>query len=384
MVPLAALLVAALLSGAARPVRGGADPQPPLPTNTSWQSRPQFWRLTEVSWSPPEDAVYATVSARDGHHCGHLCLLDRSCVAAELVNATAGLSCRLAARRGSSVASTSAVAAFVRRGRAELGERCLSDDECWQGLEGAGCVGGVCACPAPELTARADCVISDCTELTALGVTGKGQHWVRVAAGDTPVAVFCNMRLDGGGWTVFQRRRDDPEQLDFYRYWHHYRAGFGDVSGQFWLGNELLHRLTARRPHQLHITLKDFNGNHRYAKYDNFAIADESDCYRLTVSGFSGNAGDSLSSTHNGRCFSTKDRDNDVHRIHSCSRLFKGSWWYSSCHRSNLNGFYWRGPFTEYASGVSWYDWLGHQYSLNHIAMMLRPADFTDSVGKRR
>jgi hypothetical protein len=39
---------------------------------------------------------------------------------------------------------------------------------------------------------------------------------------------------------------------------------------------------------------------------------------------------------HNGYKFITKDRD-DGHR---CAALYKGGWWYSGCHRANLNGQY--------------------------------------------
>ena len=367
-----ALAVALLLSGCVWPA--SCDPQPPLAPNTTWQSRPPFWRLSEVSWSPPEDAVYANHSVLDACSCGQLCLMNRSCVAADLVATSDGLSCRLAARRGSSTDNTTAVTAFVRLGRAELGERCLTDDECWQALEGAGCVDGVCACRVPELTARGDCVISDCTDLTALGVTASGQHWVRLAEGDPPAAVFCNMVSDGGGWTVFQRRKNEPEQVSFYRYWQEYRDGFGDVSGQFWLGNELIHRLTARRPHQLRIVMNAFDGAWRYAEYDTFSVANETDNYRLSVSGYSGTAGDALS-YHNGKPFSTRDRDNDLYAA-SCSRQFKGGWWYGRCHRANLNGHYYPDSVVaSHATGVSWFDWLGHENSLMLVAMQMRPVD---------
>lgn len=49
-------------------------------------------------------------------------------------------------------------------------------------------------------------------------------------------------------------------------------------------------------------------------------------------------SGDSLS-YHQGRPFSTKDRDNDI-AVTNCALSYKGAWWYKNCHRANLNGKY--------------------------------------------
>ena len=104
--------------------------------------------------------------------------------------------------------------------------------------------------------------------------------------------VLCDMTTEGGGWTVFQRRLDGT--VDFYLDWASYKNGFGNLNGEFWLGNDNLHRLTAAANVTLRVDLKDFDGNITYAKYTTFKVADESDKYRLMIGGYSGTAGDSM------------------------------------------------------------------------------------------
>jgi len=44
------------------------------------------------------------------------------------------------------------------------------------------------------------------------------------------------------GWTLMQHRLDGS--VDFYRNWSEYRLGFGQLDGEFWLGNEHIHQIT--------------------------------------------------------------------------------------------------------------------------------------------
>jgi len=88
---------------------------------------------------------------------------------------------------------------------------------------------------------------------------------------------------------------------------------------------------------------------------------------------FSGTAGDSLSG-HRGYPFTTKDQDNDHHSGINCAVAFKGAWWFTACHASNLNGLYHHGAHSSYANGVNWLHWKGHNYSAKRAEMKIRPA----------
>ena len=173
------------------------------------------------------------------------------------------------------------------------------------------------------------------------------------------------MDTDGGGWAVFQRRKDGS--VDFFLNWIDYEEGFGDLNGEFWLGLSKIHRLTQDgTDYTLRVDLEDFENETRYAKYSTFNIGDNTTDYTITVGGYSGDAGDSLA-YHNGRKFTTKDRDNDVYNGY-CAVDFSGAWWYGSCYDSNLNGLY----FNEFnRSGVNWYNFRYYQ-SLKFTEMKLQ------------
>ncbi|CAL4091367.1 unnamed protein product, partial [Meganyctiphanes norvegica] len=186
------------------------------------------------------------------------------------------------------------------------------------------------------------------------------------------VEVYCDMDTDGGGWTVIQRRDNYTQQEDFYNTWYEYAIGFGDVTTDFWLGNDNIHCLTSQKHHEIRFDLEDFDGVIRYAKYGFFYIDDRTNLYKLGVQDYIGDAGDSFSG-HNNYKFSTFEVDNDIYTGNCYSKItFKGGWWYSKCHSSNLNGLYLNGSHSSYANGVNWNAWKGYHYSLKKTEMKIR------------
>ena len=216
---------------------------------------------------------------------------------------------------------------------------------------------------------------SDCKDAYDQGQRVSGVYKIRPeivgsfeAFVSLPFDIYCDMDSDGGGWTVFQRRINGTE--NFFRSWTEYVSGFGDINGEHWLGLHKLYRLTVSSSH-LRVDLADFDDILKYSKYTTFRVADSATKFRLTVTGYSGTAGDGLS-YHNGRYFSTKDQDNDGTSSKHCAESLLGAWWYYNCAHSNLNGHYYMGPNTPDWKGVNWNSFRGGTYSLKATEMKVR------------
>ncbi|XP_045178930.2 microfibril-associated glycoprotein 4-like [Mercenaria mercenaria] len=155
------------------------------------------------------------------------------------------------------------------------------------------------------------------------------------------LTVFCDMETAGGGWTVFQNRFDGS--VDFFRNSSEYENGFGDKSGEFWLGLKFVQEMASHGKTELRLDLTAGDGRTGYETFPNFKL-DNSPNYTLHLDPGTTNIkrGVNVSfSGHDGYHFSTYDADRDVMSDYHCAEVHTTGWWFDdTCQRVNLNGVY--------------------------------------------
>lgn len=112
--------------------------------------------------------------------------------------------------------------------------------------------------------------------------------------------------------------------------------------------------------------MQDIYDNTWEAIYSTFYVATREDGYRLSISGYSGNASDAFQ-YQNDMQFSAIDVDRDISNTH-CAGNYEGGWWFSHCQHANLNG--------RYNLGLTWFDasrneWIAVKSS--HMMISKRP-----------
>lgn len=76
--------------------------------------------------------------------------------------------------------------------------------------------------------------------------------------------------------------------IGFNRDWDSYEEGFGDTSGEFWLGLRSMEKIHADSKFSIRLDMETSDGSKDYAEYTNCELGDWQTMYTLTVGSFVG------------------------------------------------------------------------------------------------
>lgn len=280
--------------------------------------------------------------------CSKQCMYDLQCNGFEVCTLSGGSkSCRLAngASKGSLEFQTGEICNYY-----DL------DTNCDVGVFDR--VTGACN-PVPGQSAGTYGGCSDCA-CVAMSTSVSGVYTITLDG--APLDVQCVMK-DGFGYTVIMDRNDGS--VDFYRTYSEYEHGFGSPSTETWIGNKYIHLLTAAGNTVLRFEFEDYLSNTRYAQYSSFNVDSASTNYLMTVSGYTGDAGDSMS-YHNNAPFSAKDADHDTNSG-NCAVTYLTAWWNLSCLRIKLTATY----ASSGTNVMGWHGWESYK-PLKVVKMLIR------------
>ena len=99
------------------------------------------------------------------------------------------------------------------------------------------------------------------------------------------VDVFCDHTKAGVGGVVVSVPEETGRFGEFLPRLG--RRGFGNLSGEFWLGLDKIHNLT-NSGNYFRVDLEDFDGKSYYAQQDLFKVAGEGQKYKLSLGSYSG------------------------------------------------------------------------------------------------
>ncbi|XP_038059730.1 ficolin-3-like [Patiria miniata] len=221
----------------------------------------------------------------------------------------------------------------------ELHQRCTGTRHSTEVSDGAEATAEVEISSTPSAPRYADC-----SDIVDSGMFKRGVYTICPPQYPNGLTVYCR-----GKWIVIQNRKRGS--VNFIRSWAEYRDGFGDLTGEFWLGNEVVRQLTSEGTWELQIIVEEA-GYYKKIVLTQFKIT--GDNYTLHVDPpqpwkLDYVAGKSLTDVSLGQPFSTYDRDNDADGNANCAAQLKGGWWFKTCTGgvgnvdlvpTNLNGEY--------------------------------------------
>lgn len=210
---------------------------------------------------------------------------------------------------------------------------------------------------------------SSCEELISDGVTQSGVFTLVID--NKTVDVYCDMKKEGGGWTVLQRRGQYGATNDFFdKNWETYKLGFGNLTQDLWVGLEYWNKMTASKPQQMLVTLQSKAGLVAEIVVNDLSIGDEQNQYSLNFTTVE--AEDDMGKSliyHKTAKFSTPLNDNDS-SIGNCAEKHRAGWWFVNCREAALTltasgdgGMAWYG-----SSKTSGEDWIWSEMKIRSMA----------------
>ena len=163
------------------------------------------------------------------------------------------------------------------------------------------------------------------------------------------LTVYCDMETEGGGWTVIQRRNASLGYVNFSRNFRDYENGFGDLTGEFWIGLKNIYQLTNQQDMMLQIRVWNDTKTSVTWNYPYFRIYGHGS-YPITEQvgpGYGDGEYGAFAYDYNIsrgwyiRDFSTYDRQhyyNFNREVMRCPYTDQAGWWYYTCDYANLNG----------------------------------------------
>ncbi|KAH8323136.1 hypothetical protein KR074_005947, partial [Drosophila pseudoananassae] len=140
-----------------------------------------------------------------------------------------------------------------------------------------------------------------------------------------PFKVVCySDRDEGPGWMKVVHKLADSNE--FNRSYEEYKSGFGNLSGEFFIGLERLYLMTNQVPHESHVTIECEGGVESLyvIKCKNFVLGNEEEDYKLKIlESCSGETWEWVPDTK----FSTYDRDEDQNPDDNVASDFGCGWW---------------------------------------------------------
>ncbi|CAH1801373.1 unnamed protein product [Owenia fusiformis] len=192
----------------------------------------------------------------------------------------------------------------------------------------------------------------DCQGWYTRGCHSNGVYPIAPDDNHTAFDIYCDM--DDDGWSVIQTRLNGNESF-YDRNWLDYKRGFGNLTDEFWLGNDLIHILTTSSFYELKIELKTYDGQWYDAHFSEFSIGNETELYELFIADYIEGDADYGLDLNDGLQFSTIDSDNDYDMDNCAGDFNMGGWWFDTCAASDyLNGKYSPDGGLNSMQGIKW------------------------------